>query len=421
MTSLGTTSVPAIPDSRIARDATDLIRSVESDLVYHHSLRVYSWGALQGALRGLRYDPELLYIGAMFQDIGARRGDRSEHDRFDVDGANAARDFLREHGVSGDALRTVWDAIALQRPRVRAPELLRDHPRLQAQHLIILLRPRPNVNDRAWRSGAREPFSTPPVLDRSFGSMAEQRTTNASGVRVAGEEHSLTVGPKGPTVLQDAYVVQKMQHFNRERVPERVVRQGQRRARLFEVTADVTQWTNAAFLSKVGKRTPVFVRFSTVAGELGSADTVRDPRVPTWLVERGEIARYAYNLHAEDDDFGHAGTLVRDVLDDAERDRMVSNIVGHVSQDVSVDVQGRMIGYWTSVDANPRRARGRRPWLRRGSARGVRHGVDTERTQLVRRRRGARTRGASAPIVPRLAPGADRVLLLRGSPRAAGR
>jgi catalase len=70
------------------------------------------------------------------------------------------------------------------------------------------------------------------------------------------------------------------------------------------------------------------------------------------MVERGEIGGYAYNLHAEDDDFGQAATLVRDVLDDAERDRMVSNIVGHDSQDVSDDVQGRMIGYWTSVDAN---------------------------------------------------------------------
>jgi hypothetical protein len=62
-----------------------------------------------------------------------------------------------------------------------------------------------------------------PVLDRSLGSMAEQRTTNASGLPVASDEQSLTVGPNGPTVLQDAYVVQKMQHFNRERVPERVV------------------------------------------------------------------------------------------------------------------------------------------------------------------------------------------------------
>jgi hypothetical protein len=109
----------------------------------------------------------------------------------EVGGANAARAFLRENGVSGDALRTVWDAIALhttpgiretegarsrsgyggrgvRRPRreaarVRALELLRDHPRLQAQHLI-LLQPRPNANDRAWRSGARGPFSTPACL-----------------------------------------------------------------------------------------------------------------------------------------------------------------------------------------------------------------------------------------------------------------
>ena len=69
-------------------------------------------------------------------------------------------------------------------------------------------------------------------------------------------------------------------------------------------------------------------------------------------MQRGEIGRYAYNLHAEDGDFGQAGTLVRDALDDAERDRVVSNIVGHASQDVSDDVQSRMIGYSTSVDAN---------------------------------------------------------------------
>ena len=75
MTSLGTTSVPAIPDSRIARDATDLIRSVESDLLYHHSLRVYSWGALQGALRGLRYlDDHDLQRGK--EKVSAPLGDR---------------------------------------------------------------------------------------------------------------------------------------------------------------------------------------------------------------------------------------------------------------------------------------------------------------------------------------------------------
>ena len=104
-------------------------------------------------------------------------------------------------------------------------------------------------------------------------------TTTDAGIPVASDEFSLTVGAEGPTVLHDAYVVQKMQHFNRERVPERVVHaKGSGAHGFFEVTKDVTQWTRASFLSKVGKRTPVFARFSTVAGELGSPDTVRDPR-----------------------------------------------------------------------------------------------------------------------------------------------
>jgi catalase len=104
-------------------------------------------------------------------------------------------------------------------------------------------------------------------------------TTTDSGIPVASDDNSLTVGRDGPTVLHDAYVVQKMQHFNRERVPERVVHaKGSGAHGFFEVTEDVTQWTRASFLSDVGKRTPVFARFSTVAGELGSADTARDPR-----------------------------------------------------------------------------------------------------------------------------------------------
>jgi catalase len=104
-------------------------------------------------------------------------------------------------------------------------------------------------------------------------------TTNDSGIPVSSDEHSLTVGPDGPILLQDHYLIQKMAQFNRERVPERVVHaKGGGAYGFFEVTEDVTQFTKAAFLSEVGKRTPVFLRFSTVAGELGSADTVRDPR-----------------------------------------------------------------------------------------------------------------------------------------------
>jgi hypothetical protein len=120
-------SPTAVPDSRLAREATQLIRSVEPDLLYNHSLRVYAFGALQGEHRGLSYDPELLYIGAMFHDIGLVEGHRSADDRFEVDGANAAREFLVEHGVTGDALRIVWDAIALHTtpgiPQHKEPEV----------------------------------------------------------------------------------------------------------------------------------------------------------------------------------------------------------------------------------------------------------------------------------------------------------
>jgi HD superfamily phosphodiesterase len=116
-----------LPDSQLALEATELIRSVESDLLYYHSLRVYSFGALQGERLGLDYDPELLYIGAMFHDIGLVEGHRSAHDRFEVDGANAARAFLAAHGVTGDALRIVWDAIALHTtpgiPQHKEPEV----------------------------------------------------------------------------------------------------------------------------------------------------------------------------------------------------------------------------------------------------------------------------------------------------------
>ncbi len=104
-------------------------------------------------------------------------------------------------------------------------------------------------------------------------------TTTDSGVPAPSDEYSLTVGPSGPTVLHDHYVVSKMQHFNRERVPERVVHaKGGGAHGYFEVTADVTWFTKASFLSRIGKRTPMFARFSTVAGEHGYPDTVRDPR-----------------------------------------------------------------------------------------------------------------------------------------------
>jgi catalase len=94
-------------------------------------------------------------------------------------------------------------------------------------------------------------------------------TTTDSGIPVTSDEHSLTVGPNGPTVLHDAHLVQKMQHFNRERVPERVVHaKGSGAHGFFEVTEDVTSWSIANFLSMVVKRTQIFARVSQVEGEI---------------------------------------------------------------------------------------------------------------------------------------------------------
>ncbi|MHB1597973.1 MAG: catalase [Acidimicrobiales bacterium] len=103
-------------------------------------------------------------------------------------------------------------------------------------------------------------------------------TTGDAGIPAASDEHSLTVGPDGPIVLHDHYLVEKMAQFNRERVPERVVHaKGGGAFGVFEVTGDVGELTRAKVFQQ-GTTTPVLVRFSTVAGDLGSADTVRDPR-----------------------------------------------------------------------------------------------------------------------------------------------
>ena len=116
-----------IPDSKMARDLTQLIRDTEPDLLFHHSTRVYLFGALTGERKGLRFDPELLYVGAMFHDIGLTEAYRHSQLRFEVDGANAARDFLRSYGIPQAAVEIVWDAIALHTtpgiPEHKKPEV----------------------------------------------------------------------------------------------------------------------------------------------------------------------------------------------------------------------------------------------------------------------------------------------------------
>jgi hypothetical protein len=103
----------AIPDSPLARDVTDLVREAEDDLLYHHSRRVYLWGTLKGRHRGLTADPEAVYVGAMFHDLGLTEQYRRTDQRFKVDGADLAREFLLGHGYSEADARRVWLAIAL--------------------------------------------------------------------------------------------------------------------------------------------------------------------------------------------------------------------------------------------------------------------------------------------------------------------
>ncbi|MEY2589389.1 MAG: hypothetical protein QOJ67_1373 [Acidimicrobiaceae bacterium] len=102
-----------VPDTKLTIAATELVRDCTTDLVYDHSRRVFWFGSLQGRNRGLSFDPELLYIGAMFHDLGLNAEFRSSGRRFEVDSADEARRFLHGHGVPEDSIRRVWTAIAL--------------------------------------------------------------------------------------------------------------------------------------------------------------------------------------------------------------------------------------------------------------------------------------------------------------------
>jgi len=132
--------------------------------------------------------------------------------------------------------------------------------------------------------------------------------TTDSGIAVTDNQNSRTAGPAGPVLIEDHHLIEKLAHFDRERIPERVVHaKGSGAYGYFEVFANVTQWTKAKFLAPVGKRTEVFMRFSTVAGERGSADTVRDPR------------GFAIKFYTEDGDYDLVGNntpvfFIRDPL-----------------------------------------------------------------------------------------------------------
>jgi HD superfamily phosphodiesterase len=112
-----------IPDTKLARDAAQFIRQPEGELLFQHSTRVYYWAALAAKRKGLTYDPELLYVAAMFHDFGLTAAYGGSHLRYEVDGANAARDFLRSQGASEADSELVWLAIALHTTNGISPHL----------------------------------------------------------------------------------------------------------------------------------------------------------------------------------------------------------------------------------------------------------------------------------------------------------
>src|SRR5438045_3330846 len=106
-------SALVIPDSLLAKEATDLLREYSTDLLFNHSIRVYLFAAEQGGQQKIRFDPELLYVAAAFHDLGLIKKFSSQNERFEVDSADAAQKFLNAHNIAEHQMHTVWHAIAL--------------------------------------------------------------------------------------------------------------------------------------------------------------------------------------------------------------------------------------------------------------------------------------------------------------------
>jgi len=102
-----------IPDTELAREATEFVREATTPVLFHHSRRVFLFGSLNGRHRDLHPDPELLYVGAMFHDLGLTERHRRTDQRFEIDGADLARDLLLRHGRTEAEARAVWLSVAL--------------------------------------------------------------------------------------------------------------------------------------------------------------------------------------------------------------------------------------------------------------------------------------------------------------------
>ncbi|HZZ52025.1 MAG TPA: HD domain-containing protein [Pseudonocardia sp.] len=175
-----------IPDTALVRDITGFVREHEDDLLFDHSRRVFLFGALQGRRRGLEPDLELLYAGAMFHDLGLTEAYRGSQLRFEVDGANAARAFLTEHGVTAADAQSVWLGIALHTtpgvPEFLAPEVALvtagvetdvlgiDRELLESADLdrVVAAHPRPRFKEQILRRFADGNLHRP---DSTFGNV----------------------------------------------------------------------------------------------------------------------------------------------------------------------------------------------------------------------------------------------------------
>ncbi|AKN16952.1 HD-GYP domain-containing protein [Mycobacterium haemophilum DSM 44634] len=184
--SIQTIAGVAIPDSALVREATDFIRNAENELLFDHSRRVFLFGALRGRRLGLQPDLELLYVAAMFHDLGLTERYRSSNLRFEIDGANAARDFLLHRGVDAVDVRKVWLSIALHTtpgvPQFLEPEIAlvnfgvetdvvgigRDELSSEAIDAVTAAHPRPDFKNRilvAFNDGMKH------RPDSTFGTM----------------------------------------------------------------------------------------------------------------------------------------------------------------------------------------------------------------------------------------------------------
>lgn len=166
-----------VPDTELASAATQLVRDTTDDLIYHHSRRVYYFGGLQGRNGGLGFDPELLYVAAMFHDLGLNEEYRASGRRFEVDSADEARRFLRSHGVPEDGIRRVWTAIALHTtpgiPSFMEPEVALLDGRMWSTTYWAS-----GTTTSATRTGRRSSPSTPAPTSSAASSGPSPRVSN---------------------------------------------------------------------------------------------------------------------------------------------------------------------------------------------------------------------------------------------------